>query len=362
LTILLSGCARPRFFGCGGKGSGPQVYDPGLLEQEAARDARFRGPSNARDATAEFTRLFHAGADPLNQERLAILRQHEVLLVHGLLGEVGIGVRGFMDRVKHNQRLLDYQKDQEEALAAHQVAYERVVFRSHTVERSGGKIAQAILAADRPVIILSHSKGCVDTLEALLQLARQGQLQRVRGWIAIQGVFSGSPLAARYVSNGGLRTLGIVAMRALGGDFDAVRDLTPAARLKYHEEHSAEIESLTRSLPILCFASWEELSTTDSPAQADGAEGDGRPLTSAFRIQPESSILAGSTYVAKAGISHSATVVRSGHPYDRRAFTRALLAMLAERMAQPAPTARAGHDGKDQGTKATQGTSGTMDH
>lgn len=331
LAFLLGGCARPSPFGRKAKQAAPEILTPELLAEEAARDAKFAGPPNARDATGEFTRLFHAAEDPLNEQRVAVLRQHRVLLVHGLLGEVGMSVRGFLDRVKHDQRLLDYQKDQEEVLSRHQIPYDRVVFRSHAVERSGEKIAEAILASDRPVILFSHSKGCVDTLEALLQLGRKGELQRVRGWIAVQGPFAGSPLAERYVSHGGLRIVGIVSMRALGGDFDAIRDLTPEARAKYLQEHSTEIERLTQSLPILCFASWEQPGTAAPQAQADAGKEVQQPLTSAFRIQPESQILAGSTYVAKAGVSHSATVIRAGQAYDRPAFTRALLAMLADR-------------------------------
>lgn len=61
------------------------------------------------------------------------------------------------------------------------------------------------------------------------------------------------------------------------------------------------------------------------------------PLTSAFKIQSERSVLAGSDYVGKAGINHNVTVIRSDRPYDRPAMTRALLAMLADRVARKGP-------------------------
>lgn len=38
------------------------------------------------------------------------------------------------------------------------------------------------------------------------------------------------------------------------------------------------------------------------------------PLTSAFKIQPESSVLAGSDYVGKADINHNVTMIRSDRP------------------------------------------------
>lgn len=331
LLMMCVGCARPRLWAT------PDPRFPGatLVEAErvleAEQDAVFRGPEGCRNVTPEFRALFHDPQDVLTPKRLEILRKHKILLVHGLLGEVGLGVRRFLDKLDSDQSVIDYFKDQEAVFREHGIEFERVEFRSNTVDRSGGKIVESVLRSEKPVLFFSHSKGCVDTLDALLKLQTQGKLDRVAGWIALQGVFSGAPHADRYVNHGGRRALGIVAMRIMGGDFDAIRDLTVEARAKYQAEHADGIRTLVERVPVISFATWKSPEKCDRKG-VEGAVVGEPPLTSAFKIRPESSILQGSDYVGKAGINHDVTVIRSDKPYDRLAMTRALLAMLAERV------------------------------
>ena len=113
----------------------------------------------------------------------------------------------------------------------------------------------------------------------------------------------------------------------MNGNFEAIRDLTPEARATYHARHRAAIERIVEQIPLICFTSW------DPPDPEGDKEEEGAALTSAFNIQPESSILPGSAFVAKADVSHSATVIRGKKPFDRKAFTESLLAMLADRIA-----------------------------
>jgi hypothetical protein len=334
LLLLLAspGCARPNL-GSHGRVEHAAVLTEGEKVLEAERDAAFRDPPGGRNVTAEFRELF-GRPEALTPERLARLRSCRVLLVHGLLGEVGLGVRRALDGLDEDQTWLDYFKDQEAVFRKQEIPFAHAAFRSHRVDRGGGKIAEAILRSDRPVILFSHSKGCVDALDALLKLQAQGQLDRVVGWIAVQGVFAGSPQADRFVENPGLRAVGIATMRIMGGNFDAVRDLTPAARAQYHAAHAVEIRALVARIPVLCFASWQPPKEQDRERTPDNTP---PPLTSAFRIQPESSILEGCEYVAKSGVSHDATVIRALEPFDRAAFTTALLAMLAERLGGGTP-------------------------
>jgi hypothetical protein len=339
LLLAFAGCARPHLW------STPEMKYPGAMLVDAERvleteqDGVFKGPADSRNVTTEFTALFHDPQDTLSPERLALLQKHKILLVHGLLGEVGLGVRRFLDKIDSDQVVIDYFKDQEAVFREHGIDFERVEFRSNTVDRSGGKIVEAVLRSGKPVLFFSHSKGCVDTLDALLKLQAQGQLDRVAGWIALQGVFAGAPHAEHFVKHGGLRTFGIAAMRIMGGDFDAIRDLTPEARAKYHAEHAEEIRTLVERLPVISFATWETPEKGE-PKDTKGLTNDEPLLTSAFKIQPESSILSGSDYVGKAGINHNVTVIRSSKLYDRPAMTRALLAMLADRVASRCVTER----------------------
>lgn len=337
--IVLGGCARPSLHARRIKAGERSPLTEHQLEAEATADARFQGPPGGRNATPEFRTLFHKSADGkevLTDALLEKLRGYDVLMVHGLMGEVGIGVRKVLDKVNSEQGLIDYFKDQEDVFRAYGLPFERVVFRSNSVDRSGGKIVEAVLAAKRPVILFTHSKGCVDTLDALLKLQAQVKLDRVAGWISLQGPFYGSPQAERYVENGGLRVFGIAAMRVMGGNFDAVRDLAPDARTAYMKEHAGEIERLVKNLPLICYTSWEAPETkskkSDKIEDAEQTPGEQAVLTSAFHIQPESCLLPGCTYVGKSGVSHSDTVISGPKFFDRDAMTRALLAMLAERL------------------------------
>jgi len=328
VLILITGCARPGLHR--NKQTSAAEAAPEKLALDAVQDEKFKCASG-KNVTAEFRELFHAPTEKLTEERLARLRQHKVLLVHGLLGEVGLGVRGVLDKFDADQSVLSYLKDQEKVLDQYGIPYERIIFRPHAVDRSGRKIADAILKQDSPVIVFSHSKGCVDTLDALLKLHAENKVDRVAGWISVQGPFLGSPQAERYVRHGGLRTFGIVAMRVMGGDFDAIRDLTPAARERYMAEQRESIREIARHVPVLCFTSWDNrkdsLETPDAPMAAEPEQ-----LTSAFRIQPESCVLPGCDFIAKSGVTHNDPVIQGPQPYDRVAFTKAIFAMLADRM------------------------------
>src|SRR5262249_34683079 len=142
-------------------------------------------------------------------------------------------------------------------------------FKSASVERSAGKIADAILKSDKPVIIISHSKGGPDTLAALLKLSQQGKLDRVAGWISIQGVFYGSPDADAVVNSRFKKTYAFCAVKCMGADFDSIRDLTTTTRERYQDEHRAEIEAVVKKVPTLCFASWDSASKNGKSEKKD---------------------------------------------------------------------------------------------
>lgn len=296
------------------------------IEAEAAADAAFNDQVPATNVTAQFRERFHQYDQYIKDAHLERLRDCNVLIVHGLLGEIGLKVQSMLDTFDHDERVIDYLKDQRKAIDELGLQAHVAGFKSASVERSSGKIVEAILKSDKPVIILSHSKGCVDTLDALLKLSSQGKLDRVAGWIAIQGVFYGSPDADSYVKNRFKNAYAHVALKFMCADFDSIRDLTTKRREQYQAEHAAEIESLTQKLPVLCFASWEH-------KEADKKHGDDPPAPLCDgQVPTHSAILPGSEFVAKANVSHSMTVIHSSKPYDRVKFTKTLLLMLSEQM------------------------------
>jgi len=331
LAALLTGCATDEAVR-DVRGSS----SPAELAAEAEADGAFKEHVAGRNVTGEFRERFQHLGLYLTEAHKSALKHYDVLLVHGLLGEVGLKVSDILNELDGNQHLVDYLQDQLKAFEELELTVRVADHKTQAVDASGTKIAKMVLESERQVLIVSHSKGCVDTLDALLKLDRDGNLSRVAGWISIQGPFYGSPEADACVGNDWRCLYSRIALNCLGGKFAAIRDLTTAAREGYQKEHQAGIERITRALPILCFASWQT-------KPADGKRGEAGPpgklssddnLGASEKIPPRSSILPGTDYVAKAGVSHSMTVISSSLPYDRVTFTKALLVMLAERMAE----------------------------
>jgi len=330
----LCGCARPA---PSSKDARNTLPSPQQFIDDADQDAAFgAAPANSRNVTAEYRERFSKPDLALTEERLAEFKDCRVILVHGLLGEVGSKVQGFLDDFDNKeQRIIGFFKDQEAALDQMEVKHQRVLFRSDRVERCAGKIVEAVEKSSEPVVLFSHSKGCIDTLDALLELQRAGKLEKVRGWIAVQGVFFGAPNADKYVEHNGRRIFGIAAMRFMGANFDAIRACSQKTRRAYMDQHADEVARLLKALPVLCFASWERPDPKDEKRykDKDGKKAvEQKTLASAFDIQPESSVLPGADFIAKSGISHNQTVIADGKPFDRSGFTQTLFSMLADRM------------------------------
>jgi predicted alpha/beta hydrolase family esterase len=315
VLLLCAGCGQhPR------ESLAPHIASRAELAAESQADAVFVSRVGGRDLTSDFTARFHAQNSDASAQNSNALSGHDVILVHGFLGEAGLKATHFLDKFKRAQHFIDYLKDQQTAVEECGLNSTVPAYRSETVEACGAKLARIIADCERPVILISHSKGSLDTLDALLILQREGNLSKVAGWISIQGPFYGSPQADACSAN----PLRKMCIKLLGAQMRALNDLTTPARDCYMAQHSAEIETLLHATPVLCFASWSTLNCK-TPRLSDGA------------VPAESAILPGSDYIAKSGITHSMPVIDlKVMPFDRVAFTRTLMQMLSERI-QPRP-------------------------
>ena len=279
-----------------------------------------------RNVTTEFRERFANIDKYCTEDRKEALKPYNVIIVHGLLGEVGLKFTGFLNTFSREQTCIDYFKDQRRAVEEFGVEPNIPGFKSASIDRSGTKIAQAIADSDRPVVLISHSKGGIDTLDALLKLQKQGKLNKVAGWISIQGCFYGSPDADSVENSKFRKPFSFVALKCLGANWDAVRDLTTTSSAAYHETHRDEIASVLHTVPTICFASWTDKADKNDPEhKSDGCV----PLRSA--------VLPNTDYIAKSGVTHGMTVIRSSEKFDRERFTKVLLTMLVDKMKQTAP-------------------------
>ena len=310
------GCAR--FVG---NSQAPDFYSSDR-SLETKRDAAFSCERGGRNITQEFSDRLHAAVtgDPASKT-FSQTENCDVVLVHGWLGEVALRATDFLDKFNRKQHILDYLKDQRIAARELGLATLSPLYRSDSIDICGEKLAAFIIANPRPVILIAHSKGCVDALAALLSLQRSGHLNKVRGWLSMQGPYYGCDEAETFFSHS--MPLSTLRFKLLGGKLAGVTDMRPALREEYMAQHRAEIESIVRSTPVICFGSWLQPTMPGEPLK-DGP------------ISPESAILSGSDYIAKCGIRHAAPVLGWGDPqFDRVAFNKTMLVMLLERIHAP---------------------------
>lgn len=243
------------------------------------------------------------------------LRGHRVLLVAGYLGNL----------------YPDYYDDQLRWLGSIGVEHEKLAVKAG--ERSGINgpiIAAAIRDSAKPVILITHSKGSVDALEALLSEA--GVRAKVKGWLSLQGTFLGSPVADKLLDGSLVNPLIASAILTfLGGTRESALDLTTSAALSYYRKHAAAIEPLLRAVPAIAFASAVDRSAQDQPATAleiphdmmarEGIRNDGL-------VPLEAAVLPGMDFVKVTGVDHIAPVMASRQPLNRVRMTQALLLAL----------------------------------
>jgi hypothetical protein len=182
-----------------------------------------------------------AAADAALARRLA---GHRVLLCFGLFGEVMDGLRAIG---------VDYMAGQRDWLRRIGADAARVPLQTAApVADNAHRIAEAVLAAPSPALIVAHSKG---GLEALAALLRPEVAARCRGFLALQSPFRGSPVADAALGFGPLSRLAHHALRiARIGDGQGLRDLTCAVRAEWMSEHDPAVANLAARLPVASIA------------------------------------------------------------------------------------------------------------
>lgn len=276
--------------------------------------ARAHCASAGKDLTSTFLQAY-ANACAFGSAHLKALRGHEVLLVPGYMSHL----------------YPDYFVDQLRWLSSVGVSHRKLaIIAGDSIEVNGTLIAGAIRDAAKPVILITHSKGSVDALQALL--AEPALRAKVKGWISLQGAFLGSPVADTLLDGSRVNPLfASLILGFLGGSHDSAQGLTTARSSAYYRKHAAAIERLLREVPAIAFASALDAAPGPEPRTSleipyemmmrEGLRNDGLiPLNAA--------VLPGMDFVKVSGVDHIAPVMPARLPFNRVRMTQALLLAL----------------------------------
>lgn len=325
-------------------------------------EARFTERIPGKDVTPEFDGRYIRAADKtLAAREKARLVGCQIILVPGIVTSLYLQLGNFIKDTLDKKDILDYLREAQEAIwelgqLGEQPLLKKDEFNTQqTIAVNAERIVREVrkqAAKGKRVILISHSKGGNDVLAALLLLQRSGELSRVGGWISLQGAFEGTPIADEIMQSDTLRRAAQLALEQLGGTIDSLRDMTTEAGVPFLLQNQDAIRKLSRSLPILSFASWKE-----KPADAQVLHPDTvlmptrdlmtkRGLLNDGLVPTRSAILPYSLQVVKGGIDHAEPSMTNQPPVapstlDKKQLIKALLGMLLVRMKPAArPVAR----------------------
>jgi len=199
-------------------------------------------------------------------------------------------------------------------------------------------IQEAVSASTMPVIIVAHSKGGIDSLEALISYTPMRR--KVKGLVAIQTPFFGSEIADAILKRESFSEKAGDLMKKLGGNRETLSSLGTKTRKDYYGKRKGEIDRVASSIPVLSFATRLNKAT---PLKPLGDYLRGKGLESDGLVPVRSAMLPGAKRVIVDGSDHAMTVFRV--PYgnmDRIAMTRTLLRMELELIKANNPPALTG--------------------
>ncbi len=276
------------------------------------------------DVTAGYDSALAAASSSSDAVYAGLLKDYKVIFVPGFLSDFDpatIHIPGvtFQHKIYFDEQLA--------WLKRLGVETSRLSMKSEdSVAQNAPAVEAAIRSSDKPVILIAHSKGGLDTLEALL--SDRALLSKVRGLITLQSPFSGTPVADYVVAHTTLDDIAVDLLLKLGGNKESMINMTTDNRVPYMEANSAGVAAVEAAVPVLSVATWKDpvpgkFDTKLKPVRdfllRRGLRNDGL-------VPVSSALLPGSYYIKIPGLDHTVTVRPSNYiPLDRVAMTKALL-------------------------------------
>jgi hypothetical protein len=238
----------------------------------------------------------------------ARLRGGRVIFIGGLLRRLAdalarmvgqpIGISGYFDA-------------QRAALEAQGIAtLELDIASEGPITANAAEIARAITTAPGPVTLVTHSKGSLDALAALIGDPALAAPPRIAAWISLQAPFYGSPLADLNARDPLVRDLtGYLLRYGFGGSPDTLLELRVSVRRLYQQAHAAAIRELVRTVPTVCYGSYltDEMHTLFRITWLI-CKFEGEPRNDGL-VGVESAHLPDALQVTEAGVDHAMAVI-----------------------------------------------------
>lgn len=298
-------------------------------------DKRIQSPISGNDVSDAFQTSWNSFSsnEDLDSESTALintLSNYELIFIPGFLSDAVIDLGDF-GGTRQITKLGQYFDEQIEWLKAVGVSARRLDIESEeSVAINSQVIANAIRSTDKnQVLLISHSKGSIDTLETLIKVPNLRH--KVHAWLSIQGAFGGSPVAEDILNDKPLSALSEALLQQLGGTQQALADLGTSLRGQSLKENAANIKELLSELPILSFTSYKENTpgwdtllapSRDYLLNEYGLDNDGL-------VAWTDAVLPGSNYIKVEGVDHAVPVMYCTFiQYDRVRFLKSTLALL----------------------------------
>lgn len=296
------------------------------LEHAAPDDGYWRLKARpAKDETDRLAALIdgHAAKADAEFRRVAQrIRASRILFVPALFGGAALQASRL--------RLVDYLTEQVRHLRCE--GFDADIAEVDTgarVEENGERLARILEAHHRPTWVITHSKGGLDLLHALV--TQPDLVRYLDGWIAFQAPFWGSPVADVACGSGRAKGLSRRALKLIGRELDLIADLTTDGRAHYMDQRTAQIAAIARDVPVMCVATTARLLGPAWRAQWPTARWmDGLNLKNDGMVPVNSTVLPGARYVVLDGLGHGEVAARralSKRRYDHVDLLKALFAL-----------------------------------
>lgn len=294
-----------------------------LMQSSAfAASATYRLEPAVGRAGPEVTSVFSAYFGSRSTVTAEQLRGYRILLVPGFNADYLERNKGYFTDNRRELRRLGLKEGEDFEVLRRQNGFHG----EGKMASNAAAIAEYLRQSPRPVLLITHSKGAVDVLEALLRIP--AARANVKGWFAIQSAMGGTILAD-VLSRGWTRPVVELFLRGYGGSIEALEDLREGTRRAYLAANLPAIEQVTHEVPMVALTTRKD--HNDLPL-------DLRTLVSMFdpyyfrdesdgMISMSNSMIPGAPWVFVDNVDHGETTQFGGR-FDRTRLLHTMLAML----------------------------------